>query len=975
MNNNAKIQINGVDYSSHLPRPVSVKYTYTDELPTATLELVGLTLAHPFEPMSEVLLNINGEQTMWCMASDDIDCTYGRKVYKHTINLVDATKKLERILCGAKAFTKPLYRSYIGSTSAVMYQATKNLSGTFSLDSINYFSSIEGKTDYVDIFDNDDEVTANSIVLYLHGNKTGGGSSETTTTITTTVYYNHTQMFTYQNISEFEVAYQWVSQSTSVPAIDNFTANKGNGVYTIVQHCNIHVNNVQVQDINYYYLYPVTIVSPSTDDAEYTYREILEILLETAKPKRIGTALPLPLEELGGVPFALGNMPENINDTAPEFSFSDGRTLSENLQEVANALGCKMRLVWRNGTYYVDFLPLGLPGKADFSNGTEVDFQESENLQDFATTIESNAQNLINDEKSGYITEPDYVGFLSMRSDDVRIKEDTGYISTSFPVWKIVRLLATFGDQTKDITKYCYEADSYDVLSSFTGVYPLSKTYALKYTKGLPNITDLWYKVQDRAVAIFNAFNNPAIVNVLQHAGLSGINSNNIMDVSFRVEYIPIINARIRQVKVGAPTMNESELAFNQSASRISALNYGEKMRGQIGMLGTTSIINTYVYKNYLDVAKPGLMANDTDYITDVLVQVFPNYCIATYTFTTDYNGIGAYISLPSEFRQYEIPDSIERNILLEEYCNITSKQETAYDNTIAQPQLKNAIVSSLADATSAADGISNARIDTYDDTATEESGTIQHNRIASVQLPVYTTPFGNSVYMAFRYADNFSAGTKAVPAEFTEGSTIKTYKLTEYVPYGDALYGRAKYLRYRVQPNNKLTTAYTDKDKLPDAQAFGYGANTDTLFWTRGHELVLDKDGAEKINIGYQLHFVSDDGLLISGEFAKLMSFAGATHEDGTLWFYQYDEEVNRFTLEPSANAQILSSSLVLKGANGDKLTSSPTASASQKSWVLYWVVRSGSDIIKQKALVAKNTSEKPPSILYFNIKRRINT
>lgn len=938
-----KITIKGVDYTAHLVLPFTTKQsTMTDELPSATLELVGLTIKKPFQPLTYCDVEIDGVTTRWLIASDNIDCTYGRGVYKHTIQLIDLTKRLERIVCGAKSFTKPLIKNYLDAQNNVSVQKYIVATGQYSTQ-ITQLNGVAPVFNYSNVFQIPSWYTIGQAFpdaqgdfysMQLFYNRNTAMSREMA----------QSQIFTQielpEELSNYDI--RDFADTLTTP----ITLSNGIGVYTIVvrrsaERSDGETTERRVEDV----LYIPLVASVKATAQTYTYEQIVDILLKTAKAKRRGDALEFGFS-FDGVDAA---------QEAPEFAFSDGRTLFENLNEIAKALGCKVRLKYENNAYTVHFVQMTQPVQADFSAGVLVDIQENQNIEDYATAIESNAQNLINDELDGQLYEPSYNGFKSIRATDARITADTGIISTDFPVWKIIKVICKYNGVDYDISKYIYEADAYDTLSSFSDVYPLSKCYALRYQKGAPNITALNYKIEDSALQIANAFKKPAIENILKKCGASitgedwwkGIANQ----LSFNVTYIPMINARIRQQKIDGEGMNESILTYNQASNRLSARQYGENMRGQIAMLGTTNTILHYAYKHFADVESAGKIANETDFITDVTARVYPHYTIATYTLTTDYNGIGQYVSLPSDFRQYEIPTSIERNILLEEFVNISAEQKTDDADTIVAPALKAQIVKSLTDKGDIADTINAVFADTYQG----------DKLLAKVKLPMYVTPFGNSAFFTFHYADNFSAGSKAVP------TMSDTLDMTEFVGYGDIVYGKADELRFRAYAS---TTAY-DAKQLPDADGLTeIGANS--LLRTGAKPITILKDGAEALNIGYQLHFVSDDGILIGAEFARAMNFAGYASAKARLRMAIYDTQVNRFTLMP---VNTLSLDTALYNGDNDHITGTPPTSANQKSWVLYYVeFDTENEQYKQVPILAKNTTEAPPSNIYFNFKRGIN-
>ena len=104
----AHITVGGVDYSAYFRLPLTVQQTLNEQLDSAVVELTATPLSEPLRPFSRVLLG----DTEYILADDTVTEKIGQRLYTHTLTLIEPTKEAERIICSAKAFTRPLIRKY-----------------------------------------------------------------------------------------------------------------------------------------------------------------------------------------------------------------------------------------------------------------------------------------------------------------------------------------------------------------------------------------------------------------------------------------------------------------------------------------------------------------------------------------------------------------------------------------------------------------------------------------------------------------------------------------------------------------------------------------------------------------------------------------------------------------------------------------------------------------------------------------------
>ena len=102
------ITVGGVDYSAYARLPLTIQRTLNEQLDSAVVDLFNMPFREPLKPFDLVTV---GDET-YILAEDIVTEVMGRGLYKHSLTLLEQTKETERIICGAKAFTRPLARDY-----------------------------------------------------------------------------------------------------------------------------------------------------------------------------------------------------------------------------------------------------------------------------------------------------------------------------------------------------------------------------------------------------------------------------------------------------------------------------------------------------------------------------------------------------------------------------------------------------------------------------------------------------------------------------------------------------------------------------------------------------------------------------------------------------------------------------------------------------------------------------------------------
>ena len=937
-----RIEIGGVDYSKHLSIPVTTQRTLNEELDTAIVSLVYMRDKTPIKPFTSAIFDEDGEETHYFVAIDNVKEIFGRRRYNHEITLIEETKITERIICEAKAFTQPLVRDYTDGKTIATYSRIDDLSGEILEQGVlseGYLYSPIVYNGVLEIPLNGREGAPPSWVVF---------GDILIDTVYGKIIVAHSE---YYGLSE-EVIFDEPAGTLDLSQTLRINIPYNTGYYVV----RIFTGGVAMGYGGERYDIPIYVVPESKAGTIYTIESVTNILLETAEPLREGLDAPR---------FALRYRNEEqeklfkSTHAPPQLAFSNGRSLWENLREIGRIVHA-IPHVEGNDLYFDE---LGGSEYADFSKGRAFGYSDSFNMADYTAALEANVGNLIDadDISTGTITEPFAGGEASLRTvaETARIKDETGIISTSFPIEKVTDLRYRFKKIdgsviSGKITPYVFEKNEYELLSSYSGGFPDSKTYALYYTQGSNNISGLWYRADDSGVSLVDAFKRPAIINIIAaNAGISAQSvSDNYPDMCFEISYVTTVSARVRQHRVTYEGDAELVLGYNQSANKLSARAFGENMRGQIAMMGTTSASAMWMFRKYSDVPKAGLLYDDENYISSVTTRIYKDFCVSQISLSTGYNELGSYADVNNLIRQYEIPSGEERFTVLEEFCDISSHKNGGED-TAAAVSVAGIVARSIADPASI-DRISVARVQTFD-----EGGHDLTN--GGVILPVVSYSIGNCLYFGFRFLDNYSAGktSEEAPAEKAK------YRLQKDVPYGDKFYSRAARLSFSLHNSASMPTGEGERlnvaHDLPDTSDSNVTLGA-ALVSLGDHPLIWDKDSADAGNVSYQLHLVSSDGFIIGSALARSIPLVSSLEGLSGARMYFFDRRINQLTGISDTRGSVRSLELSCSESNPATVTTIGVPPASFKSWA---IIR-GNDF-----LIGKNTSEAPGTI-YINIRRK---
>lgn len=936
--------IDGVDYWEYFKFPCMVNKALDESLDFAQIELHSMRRKEPFKPFTPVTMGEGSAALSYVIANDEVTTSWGTNRFKHTITLIEATKNTERIMCGAKAFTNPLVRDYTDGktiTTGILCRLETVGEKVYKVSDYDFLYPIKGEFT---------ESPISGIKLPLYGDF---GYPERVQIADRDKFYariykgktSAIQWLTYGK--KFEITGDLVAEKEFSIIANGYRgyvdiSSHGEGAYLIAYEADGLPSIIT----------EVYVSSEPVARKPYTIDDVVNILLDTSETLRIGLDSPRYRFR-----YKSDEQRKKFQQDAPEFRFFNGRSLWECLREVGQYVHAIPRAVRdpSDGLDYIEFDELGGTKYADLENGEQYYYTAGVSAGDYTAGLEAMAANLVNldDESDGSLTEPFGGGYQSLRAatEDARIADGIGIIKTAYPIEKIVKVEVgefTVNNKTYeggDITPYLFEKSEYNVLSSFSGAYPTSKTYALYYTQGSPNIEGLWYKAQDEPIEALNALEENSITNIITAVtgAPSGLlRSLDYPNLMFRVTYIPSVTARIRQYKPSYDGSFPSILAHNQSANKLSARAFGENLRGQLAMMSNSTESVMYLFQKLEDLPEPGELYDDDRYISSITARVWPDFVQAQINLSAGYNELGARVEINNAIRQFEIPAAEDRYTVLEEFVEIGKK--TADDeNTALTASLRTEVMKAFSSQSKGMD-ISLAQVTTYD----EDGNAITAEPVA---LPVVSLAIGTSLYFGWRFESNFAAGSQSV----TGGSA---YRMQDYVPYGDPYYAQAHAVGF------KLITGATSSDALQTAHALPESAGITggtVMADTSSYPILWHKDSADAGCLSYQLHYITNDGLIIGDGIAYNCAAVRQSQMATSAQIYFYDHRINQLTGSADITDYIATYPITVDMEKG-----CITYVGAPEGFVSWAIIKSG------RFMLGKNTREVPKEI-YFNFKRRL--
>lgn len=892
--NTFNISINGVDMTRYAVYPFNFQFTLDDALDQAFVELRNTTVTDAYDAFSLVSITINGEAepTLYYVSVDN--CVVNQKTGRadHKILLIEETKILERVICRAKSFVKPLIPYYNNNTVksppvGLEDEEVKEIYGPNNNPVKFYRSRMRSPYDYyytpvgpafsaknvISVWGINSTITLNDMMLLVPSFEVDGepGTLHLVQWLIEVFDNSGLTRITYNNSGVTDiVGFNLSDYGVALPS-------KGDSyIVKVYVAFDVYRGNLLSTHSGFATTYNIACVLPVEAPQDLTVTRVTNELLEIADPIMRGETPRFTLNADDALKYA--------NTPCAELNFANGASLWENLLEIGKIIHCIPRL--KNNVVYFD--KLGSNKRlAEGAFGTPISHTSDKTSEKYATHLDSVVNGMMNleDSEQGSIYDPFKGGFRTLRSEisntDMRTTADTAIIRTVEPIERLTQIIVWHDTRQYDITPYVYEKREYDLLYSNEGSYPYAKAFALYYVQGQPNIYGMTYKEKNPISQIFEKY---AIENIL--GAVSGENIDfgdevldgvdyvprGILNLAFNVKYITSVNGRVKQAKRNIDDIKtEAVMAFNQSANRLSSVNYGKRLKGEIAMMGSADIKLVYKTNNWSEIKSAvGKVFQDETYgqnmyISSVNAKMWAGYFLVELGLTKNFNQMGRFVAINSAVRQFEIDTNVSESFFLaEEYLLFTSDTSSVDDvYTVVRQQTIRAETLNVISGNVAATG---AKVTIA--TATTSSET--NSELRTVALPVQSLALGNSLLFNFKYEDNYSAGEKLTAL------VGKQYKLTQLIPYGDPLYGEAKYLGFILGYNASISSnnIITAGDSLP-LQPQGFSAR---WFAKTIQPWIVNKSSRDALNITYQIHYVTDCGIIFGDQLLQGNALVGGT-------------------------------------------------------------------------------------------------
>ncbi|MBO5670850.1 MAG: hypothetical protein J6S41_04810 [Clostridia bacterium] len=854
-----ELKIEGVSYRPSVP--ITVARTLDESLDMAHAIIPYSDRKEPFTPYS--FSELNGER--WIVGADVPTQVKGlRNKWQHDLTLIEETKRLETMFISAKVITKHEYRDYLAEEARPTYQIVSV-----------HDPDEEGYTED-DIAPSSPGVSAVTPPVFTVKSSQEVRNKGAYTPAEIEAFADAVHKYSTKPYAVWvETTDAVIAQTDSLTDDLNISEDDLEGLIGNIFEIHYFIPYARVDlagsPILYYEIkYQITPVLMPDRSTNKTVREVIEELIADAEQLRHGDKPRIRLD-----PDEAARL-EQIE--APEDTFSSSMTLFEALLKVGDWDGvCGIPRLHR------DVLTFQRWGDTKVSKirGRVISSSENQTADDYCTILESAAANMV-DDIGNPVVDPFSGGYQTVRTEEgsVEIEDGTMCIRTAFPIWQVTKLMLGYvGGNIQDIggdmTPYVFEKTEYDLLSEFTADgFPNSKGFALYYAKGSPNIGGLSFVPRTLAGDLgWMQYNAIELILQVKFGKKPGLESKELVNLPFRVSYIPYISARIRQHRTSTNGI-ESALAYGQGGNVISARSYGNHLRGKAQMIGLPERTIQVIHATGEEPA-PGARTGETDYIGSVMTEIYPTYSKSQVTMSPNYNRINRFIDIKKDLRQYEIPmgGSTERNIVQEDYI-VLGEYEGRFDTMISD-KMQDAFVSRIMGR-----GATSAEIQ-----AAVLATSNKHDKTDGIQvvLPLVRMPIGNSVMFYVKYKDNYSAGTISSDNPLV-GESRRFQREVRYTDY----FGNAKYLHADFVTGASIPAGASGVDAAHRVPLAGGVELGQSLISTGSKPILLNKDARESISLTCQIHLVSNTDIIIGSEMAARAPWmAYRTNTPAMVYFY----------------------------------------------------------------------------------------
>lgn len=870
----------------YITLPIQVQETIDGSLDLLYVEFKNVSYNSPltiFGKIKAVIEDGESEKTLYMVVeSDTVEEVIKNKLYNHKVMLIEETKSAERYFVD-KSINQPIYSNnngYVGEVKYRVYDRWKTIGGGYQEENISS-----------EIIKND------RIEKYYFGQK-----------LPSLKYFQpnprpNTEIILKSQNSDDIIISDGIDKDFVLP--DNL--NHGE-IYTIYYRS---WNTRPTSDYREIIEYSYNIIYVGYPGIELTIKDTINILFITTETLRESDTPKFSiaeLEEYNESDKYKKRVEEIYNSISPEFSFAK-MSLVEALRMIGDKYGFEPR--FRNDKLFLDLTDV--KEKQELPNNYYSNIA-SQNSNQFCDKLDSFVSNLVNniDVNEGAVKEPMAFAYKTIRTDygQTHITTDNMLFATQFPIEKPIKLEIGYikdinGTEYKvgDITDYLYEESEYNLLPSLEDIYPGSKKYALKYKRGEKNITGLYFKME-KPTSIQDFFEQYAIENIIKKklggGTLTGV--ANIFEIQYRLTYIPIIDARITQVREDISSVEQIvSLAYNQSATKVESQSFGGNLKANVNKLGNVERTKMYIVPRLSMLPKLSKVVDDDYVITTIKSEYYPKFIKCEVVLTKNYTKKNEYIGVNSnlDLFEYDRRNTIDRHIVYEDFCVISDSPHDAQTSLISKNGVEE-FANSFKNKTIFKDkgvSISSAIATTID---------INGNNLKTLAMPVISLGFGNSMAFMFEYFDTITGDSSAK-------TTDNGFREQYYNKYTN-VFGSAEKLKLEFGTPSASPTSYASAvnigNTLPQESAINI-LEPEMFFSTNDNNLIIKKDVGERLCFTYQIHFVSTDNRFIIGSAlgSKNNLVSGSGNFEYKLYFLKntIDKFQDKVSLEDAVEGEQL--------------------------------------------------------------------
>lgn len=878
------------------------------------------------------------------------------QTFKHDMYLIELTKLWEGILCPSMTFTNQLGNNYTRIR----------------------------KRAYVSISPND-------VPFQGFNSITSPVSEDDTLTVPSVQTMGEIFASEQSDASGITYAFSWTGSNPgqrstlSIYADNDTIISATTEGYTLmpsdlIEHQSIrYVYTIITQSVIGYSAHTVTfelsIVRDTIPTKPWTVTDCITRIFECCEPLRKGES---PRYRLDGVEYIGGNLvyydqeydvkyrPGSEAEKYDKVYIPDNLSMTQcTLREALKVVGSLIHAEpWLDADNVAHFKPYGSTEASGLASKTPVYDSFSNDINQYATEVRSNAQNLISTlgYASGTIYDPSRYLHKSVRPTTMygRVEEGSSVAKADHKMYTVEAVqcgLIAGGTNWAitpcDITPYIFEATEYNAnLSSFGGGYPYSKSWAIYYTIGGDTLDGLFFK---NPSAIGDEWQRFAITNILGACNVDNLTVSDIdslvtahpENLVFQIVYKPLSSQMVAHgkqeyVKGETPYVQIS----NQSENLIESDWYGENLKGVSARLGNVERERTYIVKSLNDIPEVGQML-DGYAISAVSVEMMPYFFKVGVGLTKDFNRISEYVGISSAKRFYEVSerDTYNRDILLREFL-IIGKVPDGYSNTGKLFNDIKGIRDVFTGGTGHNQPLTLARV------ITREGGTSEP--LWDNFYPVIPRALGNAITLTFAARDNFSAGETLVH-ETSNGITGWWGSDARYTDF----YGRAYWAQIDLYSGKEYATiAEMNQARIFPVPDPAISANLPIPTVSTGDKYHrLRKDNREIISYTLELEIKTTvPGLNVGSGLAKLCRMV--TVQEGAVkphLYYskvpinKFDTTINTFDTVSYVDAgEVIASRMLSDGTFYlDGSTEPPPVDNAR---YLGWIIAMPSTVIEEK-------------------------